>query len=195
MQNHWDRPGWTPGRRAYYWYLTWDSPDLRDLAEQCQSQLELPYLDPVPLDALHLTMPKLAWEDEISPAEVQAVIRRATQHCASSKSFTLKAGPLAGSPGAVRFSVTPWDPVLDLYQRLRLANLADRTDDSVPFRPHIGVAYCNSRQTPDLLIPKVQALRELPTVELYTASVDLVLLRREGRTYRWSTCATVPLLV
>ena len=26
MGNHWERPGWAPGRRAYYWYITSATP-------------------------------------------------------------------------------------------------------------------------------------------------------------------------
>jgi hypothetical protein len=30
--NHWNRPGWSLGREAYYWYLTFDSLQLARLA-------------------------------------------------------------------------------------------------------------------------------------------------------------------
>ncbi|MEU0559401.1 2'-5' RNA ligase family protein [Dactylosporangium sp. NPDC006015] len=193
MQNHWDRPAWTPGRQAYYWYLTWDSAPLRSLAEQCQSRLQLPYLDPVPLDALHLTMAKLAWEDQITPAEVKETVGRATDLCTSLRPFTLTAGPLAGSPGAVRLTVTPWEPVLELNRQLVAAGSASCLNDEAAFRPHIGVAYCNSNESAKSLIARVEPLRGLPTVSVTTMSAELVLLRREGSTYRWSTCASVPL--
>ncbi|MFC4044434.1 2'-5' RNA ligase family protein [Dactylosporangium siamense] len=100
---------------------------------------------------------------------------------------------LAGSPGAVRLTVSPWEPVLELHRRLIAATSAGQTNDAMAFRPHIGVAYCNSNELAGPLITKVDPLRELPTVDLCTVSAELVLLRREGAAYRWSTCASVPL--
>jgi len=33
LRNHWDRPGWTPGRCSYHWFITLDDqPALIDLA-------------------------------------------------------------------------------------------------------------------------------------------------------------------
>ncbi|MFI5906221.1 2'-5' RNA ligase family protein [Dactylosporangium sp. NPDC051541] len=193
MQNHWDRPDWTPGRQAYYWYLTWDSAPLRELADQCQRALRSPYLDLVPLDALHLTMPKLAWADQISSDVLGQAVDNATDLCAAIESFTIKVGPLAGSAGAVRFSVDPWPPILELSRRLTEANPLGENHSSAEFRPHIGVAYCNSDIAAHPVIARVEQLRGLPQIEVQVTAVELVLLRREGRSYRWSTFAEIQL--
>src|SRR5262249_24542363 len=71
--NHWRRPGWNRRRQAYYWYLTFDSPELRVMAEYCQRHLRVPYLDPVPSSDLHLTLPKVGWSDQLSHDEADAV--------------------------------------------------------------------------------------------------------------------------
>jgi 2'-5' RNA ligase len=195
MVNHWQRPGWTPGRQAYYWYLTFDSIDLERLAKHCQDRLRLPYLDPVPLEELHLTLPRVGWSDEISADVAEAVADAATAACTHMRPFILNVGPLAGSAGAVRLSVSPWEPVMTLYHGLQDAIHAVRgdTNDEGEFRPHIGVAYSNSAVSTDPLIGAIHPLRELPTVDVTVTKADLVLLRRRGRTYTWSTVRSLPL--
>ena len=80
------------------------------MAAECQSTLNLPYLDPVPLDGLHLTVQRLAFEAEVAPSQVDATVSRARQLLSTMEGFELSIGPLAGSRGAVRFSVSPWAP-------------------------------------------------------------------------------------
>lgn len=195
MTNHWDRPGWTDDRQAYFWYLTFDSNELRQLTASCQRDLALPYLDPVPLDGLHMTLPKIGWADEVSPDEVDEVARAASAGCSATQRFTLKVGPLSGSPGAVRFSVSPWDRVVALYRHLRGAtsSVLGRISREGDFRPHVGIAYCNSAVPARPLIGRVEALRTRPTITVAVERVDLVLIRREGRTYAWTTVDTLPL--
>jgi 2'-5' RNA ligase len=195
MVDHWERPGWTPGRQAYYWYLTFDSSDLERLAKDCQDHLRLPYLDPVPLDELHLTLPRVGWSDEISAEVANAVADAAATTCARMRPFMLSVGPLAGSAGAVRLSVGPWEPVMALYDTLRRAIRAVRggASDEGEFRPHIGVAYSNRAIPTDSLVSAISPLRELPTVDVAVTKADLVLLRRRGRTYTWSTVRSLSL--
>ena len=150
MGNHWDRPGWAPGRRAYYWYITFDdTPQLEALAAECQAKLNLPYLDPVPLDRLHLTVQRLAFADEVTTSQVDAAVGCARQLLNTTEAFDLTIGPLAGSRGAVRFSVSPWAPIEGLRRDLREA-ISSSTEIQLSrsesdFRPHVGIAYCNAR--------------------------------------------------
>jgi 2'-5' RNA ligase len=193
--NHWDRPNWTPGRQAYYWYLTFDSAELRTLAHHCQSRLRLPYLDLVPLDGLHLTLPKVGWSDEVPSEDAGSVAAAALRACSDLEPFTLTVGPLAGSAGAVRFSVAPWEPVIAIYQRLRESVRTVRNEgckDS-EFRPHVGIPYCNDAVPADPLGEAIAPLRSLPSVDIMVTHVDLVLLRREGQAYKWSTIHSLPL--
>jgi hypothetical protein len=94
MTNHWDRPGWTPGRSAYHWFLTFDNAALRDLATACQRQLRaFDCLDPVPADGLHLTVRRLAFTDEIETADVDTLAARVSDRCRPMQSAWAGAGP------------------------------------------------------------------------------------------------------
>jgi len=187
MTNHWDRSGWSPGRRAYYWYLTFDSENLRTLAARCQDSLPDTYLDHVPLDGLHLTLPKIGWADELTTEEVERVARTAEQDLLHCPPFELEVGPLSGSSGAVRFSVNPWEPVENLYKILSRTSRYDAAPHSrLNFRPHIGIAYCNTAVDSADLIAKVRGLRDFPRIRVEVDEVQLVLLERRGRSYAWS---------
>ncbi|GIJ51230.1 hypothetical protein Val02_81160 [Virgisporangium aliadipatigenens] len=195
MANHWDRPGWTDGRQAYYWYLTFDSPALRDLAVSCQRRLDLPFLDPVPPFGIHLTMPRIGWSDEVSPAEVQRIAEAAVAECSAVRRFDLGVGPLSGSAGAVRFSVTPWEQLVLLHDRLRgaVASVLGPGRPAAEFRPHVGIAYCNRAVPAAPLVARVATLRALPLVTVPVDRVELVLVRRQERAYAWTTLESLML--
>ncbi len=195
MVNHWDRPGWTSDRKAYYWYLTFYFAQLRAMAESCQEHLRLPYLDMVPSSDLHLTMVKAGWVDEISLDHAESIAHAALEACSDLHPFKLSIGPLSGSPGAVRFSVGPWEPLLELHYRLRnaVATVRGNPCRDGEFRPHVGVAYCNTSVPSGPLVSIVSQLRDLPPVTTLVERVDLVILGREGRKYVWTPFRSVQL--
>ena len=68
LNDHWQRPGWTPGLRSYHWMLIVpdDAADVRVLAATCQAAIAQPELDPVPLDALHVTVGRIGFTNEVT---------------------------------------------------------------------------------------------------------------------------------
>lgn len=199
MQNHWDRPGWSEGRRSYHWMLSFhDDSAVRGLAARCQSELVRSDFDPVPRDALHLTIGRVAFTDEVTLDTVDRLVEIASRECKKLAPFALDVGPLAGSRGALRFTVAPWLPLLELHR-----TLAQTTQDvfgdtggmqTANFRPHVSIAYCNQTvQVPDLL-PLVIPLRAISPVSTSVAAASLVELRREERTYRYDELARLDLV-
>jgi 2'-5' RNA ligase len=195
MTDHWNRPGWTPGRRSLHWFLTFDSAALRDLAATCQQQLrDYDCLDPVPADGLHLTVRRLAFADEIDPATVTTVAGRVAERCRHIPAFTVRVGPLAGSSGAVRFTVTPWEPLAGLRAAVDEAAVAGGLPAADrDFRPHVGIAYSNRDVPAEPIVRQVARLRNLPPVQVPVVDLRLVRLYRDGRSYLWDT-ETVVLL-
>ena len=194
LHNHWDRPGWTPGRRSYHWFITLDDqPALIDLAERCQEALAAFELDPVAPESLHLTLCRVAFTDEMTKEEARSVAEAARQRGGAPGSLRLTVGPLAGSRGAVGFSVSPWGPLIELHDRLietRSAVLASPPGTS-QFRPHVGIAYGNRTMPASPLRQAMEPLRRLSPVQVTAGAAHLVILRREARAYRWERLETL----
>jgi 2'-5' RNA ligase len=197
MENHWQRPGWTPGRRSYHWMLSFHGAEnLQRLAARCQAQLPASIFDPVPLDALHLTLDRVAFTDEVTSETVRAVADAAVPRVRAMAPLYLSVGPLAGSRGAIRFSVGLWSPLRTLHRELTTATRAIVGDrcvmDTDHFRPHVSIAYANTTVLVPSLVPLLERLRSLSPVHTTVRSVALVELRREGRNYRYDVLAALP---
>jgi 2'-5' RNA ligase len=189
MRNHWDRPGWTAGRRAYYWYLTFDGvSELEDLAAMCQRAISSPHFDLVPTDELHMTIDRVGFMDEVSESSIQAIEDAAERECQLLVPFACALGPLAGSAGAARFSATPWVPIFELRDVLRRATrsiLPHALPDEGPFRPHVGIGYSNTAAPAGPVIRAVESVRQFPSVTTVVTSAALVSLERQERAWLW----------
>lgn len=195
MVDHWSRPGWSDGARAYYWLLAFrDIPALSELAQQCQEALSPLRLDPVPTDWLHVTLVRVGTPGSVDTAQLHALADRA--RALLTEPFTVRATPLAGSRGAVRLTLTPWEPLVKLHAALIAANASAGLATKKPtalFRPHLSLAYNNRRRPAGPVIETVTGLRSLSSVELSVADVQLVELRRCGAEYRWDVLESPPL--
>jgi hypothetical protein len=139
MESHWERPGWLPGRTAYYWYLDFTGyPDLQELAIQCQGVIAGAHFDLVAADGIHMTLAKVAFADEIDQAGLNRVARAAACAIAGFGAIPVTIGPLAGSRGALSFSASPRATIDDLRGTLVRATRdagcpgRDRDSGSVP---------------------------------------------------------------
>jgi 2'-5' RNA ligase len=192
MANHWDRSGWASERRHFYWFLTVEhAPDVHRLAEQCQRQLSQPELDLTAIDGLHITLSRIGTSDEETLARLAGVARA---QCAELEPFVIQAIPLAGSRGAVRFSLAPWEPLLQLHDLLINAGSAvglTAVNPTSDFRPHLGIAYCKEPAPAAPLHAAMAGLRRLGPAELPVRTVKLVELHRDGRRYHWTTMTEI----
>jgi 2'-5' RNA ligase len=195
MVNHWDRPGWSASTRVYYWMLCFpDVQPLVDQVRQCQSELQPLGFDHVEEDGLHLTLGRVCRVSETTPSHVHRLISAARK--AVPPAFTFQALPLTASRGAIRYSVAPWNPVIELHKALSSAGAEVELPLRRPtssLRPHVGIAYCNRRMSAELVRRAVRPLRDLDAVDVPVQQVALVELRREGRAYRWQLIHVVEL--
>ena len=191
MTNHWDRADWSPGRTGYYWYLTFgdEASDLRAMAAVCQRAfISNPAFDLVPLRDLHMTLSRVGFEDELPVNCLIDVEQHVADAMASLEPFTMQVGPLAGSAGALSFSAAPYGQLNELKVRIDRATstaLGTATSDD-RFRPHVGIAYCNSSLPLVPTVKTVASLRSLGPVHCRVAHVSLVRLTRLDRAYRWT---------
>ena len=90
LTDHWDRPGWTPGRRSYHWFITLgNQPALIDLAQRCQQALASFELDPVAPESLHLTLCRVGFTDEVTEEQARSVAEAARQRVRALGPFQL----------------------------------------------------------------------------------------------------------
>ncbi|MGC5054602.1 2'-5' RNA ligase family protein [Micromonospora sp. DT48] len=198
LTNHWYwRPGWRADRQFYTWHLTFENqPQLDHLVTELQRQLALPGLDLVPLDGLHLTMQGLGFTDEVSDADIEAIVAETRQRIASLPPLELSLGPVDPDAEGVGLLVRPWDRVEHLRATIRDA--IGTVWPIVPepaqgFRPHVTIAYSGAPAPTEPIRARLAELRDRPPVRVAIRQVPLIALRREHRTYRWTTVATVPL--
>lgn len=197
LTNHWDRPGWRTGRRSYHWFVTLgDQPALVDLGQRCQEALAPLRLDLVPASSLHLTLCRVGFTDQVTPAQARAIAAAARRRAGGLGLLRLTIGPLAGSRGAIRFTVSPWAPLLELHGRLTeatSAELSTRCGDTDRLRPHVSIAYANRTIPASAARDVVEPLRRLRPVHVTVDAAHLVVLREEEHTYRWERFETLSL--
>jgi 2'-5' RNA ligase len=200
MRDHWWwRPGWRQGRSAYTWHLTFpDAREVHESARRHQAKLDLPTLDPVPVEWLHLTMQNVGFSDEVSRNELQAVIEAAERRCRTIEPFVIRLGPADADPEGVMLRVAPWEPVEQLRAALRSA-IADVWGlEGVPereegFRPHVTVAYSNAKAPASLVRERLALLQGMEPIETAIRAARLIRLNRDEKIYRWDVVASVGL--
>jgi 2'-5' RNA ligase len=197
MADHWWwRPGWHAGRRMYTWHFTFEGqPAVADLAATYQEKLAaLPGLVLVPARWLHLTTQGLAFTDEISGAEVDAVVGAAADRVRAIAPQQVALGPASVTPEAILLDVSPADGLAAVRRELRTAITAvlgpDRLLEGADWTAHVSVAY-SATDAP--AAPYVDAVAAKETTDCVISSVDLIELNRDNRMYEWTLRATIPL--
>jgi 2'-5' RNA ligase len=205
MRRHWWwRPGWRPGRRLSAWHLTFGGQtvsrgqaDLHRVVGAYQARLaELPGLDVVPAEWLHLTMQGIGFADEVDAGDLERVVAAVGRRCAALAPVRLTLGPAELQAEGVWLSVAPAPAVRRVRAAVRTGIAEVWGEAQVPeaagdFTPHVSLAYSDT-DGPDE--PYAAALAETgprsATVEL--AAIQAISLGRHTHLYRWETLATVP---
>ena len=190
LLRHWDRPH----RPSYHWLVpVGDDVGAIDLASRCQRKLPTEGLDPIPGPWIHLTVRRAGYEDEVSPAELSKLVAKTESEMSGTSRFKLQLIPLAGSPGAVRLSVAPWAPLMDLYQAVQVTGSPTAGPSAAEvFRPHVGVAYSAAEQPPGPIQQAVRTAAEgLASVEIEVDRISLVRMWRTAGWYEWTEVETV----
>lgn len=198
LREHWYwRPGWRRGRSFYTWHLTFAGQSaLFDLAQRVQAGLDLPGLDPVPMEGLHLTMQGVGFTDEVGGEDLEAIVAAARARCARLAPFRLTLGPVDPDPEAVALLVFPWAPVEQVRLAIRdaigsvWAGVPEPADD---FRPHVTVAYSGASVPVNGIRERMRPLRVVEPVAVDVSEVQLIALNRDERVYRWDVVESVPL--
>jgi 2'-5' RNA ligase len=179
MQNHWlPDPGTDPARQRLMWFMLFgDQPQVAELAGMGQARLsELPGLDLVPPEWLHLTTLIAGFVDGIAPEQVEAMAGHARRLLARQQPVPITLGRVLYHPRAVMLEARPaaaLEPVLRAVQEAtRAATGREGRLHTAPWTPHITLAYSNVAGP---AAPVIAALgRQLPRREIAVSSVSLV---------------------
>jgi 2'-5' RNA ligase len=205
MRNHWWwRPGWRPDRPFYTWHLTFNDQTIQEgdaafrrIVHDYQAHLDLPGLDMVPTEWLHLTLQGVGFVDEVSEQDITQIVGAARARCAQLSPVTVVLGPARISGEAVGLYVRPTEPVRQVRAALRAAIADAWGSDRVPepedpFTPHVTLAYSNADGS---AAPFAAVLATFPpaSATVTIRAAQLIMLARDEHVYRWATRATVPL--
>jgi hypothetical protein len=193
----WWRPGWRAGRRYYTVHATFaDVPAVQDLAAKARSRLaDLPGLDLIPGQWLHLTVQGIGFADEVSDAELSAIGIAAKARLAMVSPVTVTIGP----PVVAGEGVTCWtsppralDPVRDAV-RAGIGDVwgAERVPEATEWSAHVSVAYASADGPGEPIEAALGGLSDVS--EATIGAVDLIRLGRDHCLYEWETITSLPL--
>ncbi|WP_309246267.1 2'-5' RNA ligase family protein [Verrucosispora sioxanthis] len=132
----------------------------------------------------------------MSDADIKAIVAETRRRSADLPPLELSLGLVDPDAEGVGLLVRPWDRVEHLRATIRDA--LGTVWPSVPepaqgFRPHVTVAYSGAPAPTEPIRARLAELRDQPPARVTIRQVPLIALRRENRSYRWTTVATVPL--
>jgi 2'-5' RNA ligase len=198
LWDHWTwRPEWHPDRVCLLWYLTF--PPQRELwamASAVHAGLhDVPAVDAVPHDWLHLTLDDVGFTDELSSGHVDAVVEqvRATIH--DWQAPTLVLGPVANMTDALVLAAGPAPELVKLRDLLRAATthvLPEAVSGLDAFLPHVTLAYSNADVAGEVLMNRLAGNVDGQVV-LDDYSLVLAAVTRRDRHYQWNAEAVIPL--
>ncbi|MCT2587772.1 2'-5' RNA ligase family protein [Actinophytocola gossypii] len=207
LTNHWySRAGWHPGRLFDTWHLVFDdAPLLHDLATRCKNSLaDLPGLNYVPNEWLHMTVQGVGWTDELSSQDRNAVIHRAAAELKELGARDITVGPPIVKGEALVLAGTPVRFLVDIRDRLRVAVQQalgrapwEAAEQAKGFMPHVSIAYAQNDAD---AAPYAAALGKVSPASVRVPIRHVALIRQERQLdpnwrYVWQELARVPLKV
>jgi 2'-5' RNA ligase len=194
-RDHWTAtdPLWQHGDDVLTWHFTFEElPPVQALARRLRPALDLPYLDVVPSQWLHLTTQGVGLSADVRADHQARIVLEAADRLASER----PPAATLGRPGLFEDSVGV--PVEDngrlqtIRLRLQEADAAVRGAGSVPdwrteFQPHVTLAYANAvADAADLILPDT-------SVAVTFQEVSLIRLHRTRGLYSWDVLGRVPI--
>src|SRR5260370_1644708 len=121
-----------------------------------------------PLSGLHLTLDRIAFNDDITLDQLGAIEAAAVRACRDIPPFDITIGSLGGTRSAIGFTASPSQPIPDLRNTFRAATLSVYPAAPIKyseFHPHVAIAYSNSHDVPAAeAIAAVAKLNAIPRV-------------------------------
>ena len=189
LTQHWSwRPEWTPERRCWWWYATFEhDAAVRRLVGQARAALKPGGpVDVVPTRWLHLTLAEVGYAADFPRELAYAAARDARESLADFRAVDLQVGPVATMPGAIVLRVGGAG-LQQLHELLVSASPVSFPHKPVQrlFDPHISVAYIGRDCSSNEVLAESYG-DELEGVTTRLEHVSLVEVVRQERHYRWT---------
>ncbi|MGW4364125.1 2'-5' RNA ligase family protein [Nocardia takedensis] len=186
------------GPLGHYWFLTFEhAPELHALTKTCQQSIDPAYFDATPVDGLHLTLDRIAYDGASTPEQRASIAEAARRVCSDQAALTLTFEQLTNLRGAVGFVVSPAESVRILRDSLRAATLsvfpdARVKDSSSP--PHVTIAYPVFEGLSARAAATSEAMNAMiERIDVMVSEVVMVALEQRGHMYSWQVVARVAL--
>lgn len=181
----------------YTWHVSFeDVPAVQMLAANARTRLaNLPELDFVPGQRLHLTMQDVGFSNEISDTELTAIVSAARMRLAAAEPLPVMIGPARATSEGVSCDIVRAD-VLDLLRDVLRAAIADvrgpeRVLEGPMKTPHLSVAYATAAGSARSVDTTLN--NEDVTAVVMVRTIQLVRLDANPRANQWETCASIQL--
>jgi 2'-5' RNA ligase len=200
-RDHWavTAPLWEHGEPVLAWHVLFgrDAPPAA-IAGRLTRVLDLPFLDPVPPEWLHLTTQGVGRASRVPAGMRDRLVREVEARCAEIVPIPVTLGPARLVDEGVTADAAPTEPLAALRRLLQEADSAVRGGDQVPdlgtpFWPHVSFAYARADADSGTPAQDLEVLALETTAELTVDAVSLLLLRQTSHLYCWDVVARVPL--
>lgn len=190
------RPDWTRARPRLCWYLTFQARQLRAaLTDVLQVVADVPWLHPVPVEWVHLTVCEVASVERLGKPVLRDLAKHAQRALTSFQAMAVSLGPLTTLPGAVVLAASPLHELRELEDALFSASVDVLGNDHVadrqqPFWPHVSLGYANrrvAREEVDALLSRLPAV----STDVAVHHATLAEVTRTRGHYRWTVAADV----
>ncbi|HEY3734232.1 MAG TPA: 2'-5' RNA ligase family protein [Streptosporangiaceae bacterium] len=169
---------------------------MTDLAMDCQGKMaNLPGLDLIPREWLHLTVQGIGFTDEIPAADLGALTSASRKRLAALEPVTVALGPVFVHDEAVVLPAKPATALTPVRDHLREAVASvlgpGRVRDGDGWVPHVSVAYSDGTGSATRIIEALRPRFAPRTVTI--TELTLISQERAGHCYRWETVTILPL--
>ncbi|WP_169811150.1 2'-5' RNA ligase family protein [Nocardia amamiensis] len=197
----WWRPGWRLGKSFYTWHVTFDNDSpARHLVEIFAPTLsQIPTMDPVAREGLHITIQGIGFTDEVTAPDMQLISEAAATYLSQRDPFDALLGPPSVDKETIGMPIANPGCFRDIRHDLQRAVADIWGLEQVPergdrFQPHLSLAYsAGVASMTDLrnLLSRNE-LSDIEVVQPVTA-VSLIALNRDSHRYEWREITKVPL--
>ncbi len=201
LADHWRwRPDWHVDRPYLVWYLTCEAqPLLHEAVQRLHDRLQdVSVLDLIPAAWLHLTVADVGFVDELSDAQVDAVLDRSGKLLGGYVLPSLHLPEVTSMQDALVLRTAP-EPSLDRLRALVRTATTEvlgvaPVEDPGGFEPHVSIAYVNEDcEERDALAPSGVVLPPQEETALTVSRVTLAAVTRRGRHYQWTERGSIDL--